>query len=124
MTKNGVKGFSRLVNATRFTFKGLLAAWNNEEAFRLEVLGLLCVLPLAIWLASSYLQFALLWGSGLVIVIVELINSAIEAVVDRIGEERHELSGRAKDMGSAAVFMALVLSAIIWIAILFDRFSN
>ncbi|WP_428242167.1 diacylglycerol kinase [Gynuella sp.] len=124
MTKRGTKGFSRLINATRFTFKGLIAAWKNEEAFRLEVLGLLCILPLAIWLASSYLQFALLWGSGLVVVIVELINSAIEAVVDRIGEERHELSGRAKDMGSAAVFLALILTAIIWIAVVFDRFSG
>ncbi|AJQ96743.1 diacylglycerol kinase [Gynuella sunshinyii] len=124
MTKNGTKGFSRLINATRFTFKGLIAAWKNEEAFRLEVLGLLCILPLAIWLASSYLQFALLLGSGLVVVIVELINSAIEAVVDRIGEERHELSGRAKDMGSAAVFLALILTAIIWIAVVFDRFSG
>ena len=113
------KGWRRLVNATGYSWAGLKAAWRNEEAFRQE--GLLCIVlaPLALWLGDSAVERVLLIGSLLLIVIVELLNSGIEAVVDRIGPERHELSGRAKDIGSAAVFMALLNAGVIWLLLLF-----
>ncbi|MFZ1827872.1 MAG: diacylglycerol kinase [Candidatus Competibacteraceae bacterium] len=112
------KGWRRLVNATGYSWAGLKAAWRNEEAFRQE--GLLCatLVPLALWLGDSAVERALLIGSLLLVVIVELLNSGIEAVVDRIGLERHELSGRAKDIGSAAVFVALLNAGLIWLLIL------
>jgi diacylglycerol kinase (ATP) len=112
------KGWRRLVNATGYSWAGLKAAWRNEEAFRQE--GLLCaaLVPLALWLGDSAVERALLMGSLLLVVIVELLNSGIEAAVDRISLERHELSGRAKDIGSAAVFVALLNAALIWLLIL------
>ena len=118
---NKATGLTRWIKALQYTAKGLHAAWRNEAAFRQESVGVLLTIPLAAWLARSYLEFALLIGSGLLVVIVELLNSAIEATVDRIGQEHHELSGRAKDMGSAAVFVALIVFAIIWIGVLMDR---
>lgn len=118
---NSATGITRWMNALHYTVKGLRAAWRNEEAFRQEIIGVLLTIPLAVWLARGYLEFALLVGTGMLVVIVELINSAIEAVVDRIGEEKHELSGRAKDMGSAAVFVALILSVLVWVGVLIDR---
>ena len=105
-------GWRRLVNATGYSWAGLKAAWRNEEAFRQE--SLLCALlaPLALWLGDSAVERALL------IVIVELLNSSLEATIDRIGPERHELSGRAKDIGSAAVFVALLNAALVWLLLL------
>ena len=113
-------GWRRLVNATGYSWAGLRAAWRNEEAFRQE--GLLCALlvPVALWLGDSPVERALLIGSLLLIVIVELLNTGIEAAIDRIGPERHELSGRAKDIGSAAVFMALLNAAVVWCLIVFS----
>lgn len=107
-------GWRRLVNATGYSWAGLKAAWRNEEAFRQE--GLLCAVltPLALWLGHSPVEQALLIGSLLLVVIVELLNTGIEAAVDRIGPERHELSGRAKDIGSAAVFVSLLNAAVVW----------
>jgi diacylglycerol kinase (ATP) len=112
-------GWRRLVNATGYSWAGLKAAWRNEEAFRQE--GLLCAVltPLALWLGNGAVEQALLIGSLLLIVIVELLNTGIEVAVDRIGQERHELSGRAKDIGSAAVFMAVLNAAVVWLLILF-----
>ena len=107
-------GWRRLVNATGYSWAGLKAAWHNEEAFRQEGLLCLALTPLALWLGHTATERALLLGSLLLIVIVELLNSGIEAVVDRIGPERHELSGRAKDIGSAAVFMAWLNAAVVW----------
>jgi diacylglycerol kinase (ATP) len=92
-----------------------------EEAFRLELLAIIVMLPLAIWLGQSAVEYALLIGSLLLVLIVELINSAIEAVVDRVGVEQHELSGRAKDIGSAAVMLAIINSTLIWVLLLFQR---
>ncbi len=112
------KGWRRLVNATGYSWAGLKAAWRNEEAFRQEALLCAALVPLALWLGEGAVEQALLIGSLLLVVIVELLNSGIEAVVDRIGQERHELSGRAKDIGSAAVFAALLNAAIIWLLIL------
>ncbi|CDI00882.1 Diacylglycerol kinase [Candidatus Competibacter denitrificans Run_A_D11] len=113
-------GWRRLINATGYSWAGLKAAWHNEEAFRQE--SLLCAVfaPLALWLGNTPVERALLIGSLLLVVIVELLNTGIEAAIDRIGPERHELSGRAKDIGSAAVFMALLNAAIVWLLIVFD----
>lgn len=112
------KGWRRLINATGYSWAGLKAAWRNEEAFRQEALLCATLVPLALWLGDGAVERALLIGSLLGVVVVELLNSGIEAVVDRIGQERHELSGRAKDIGSAAVFVALLNAAIVWLLIL------
>jgi diacylglycerol kinase (ATP) len=112
------QGWRRLINATGYSWAGLKAAWRNEEAFRQEALLCAMLVPLALWLGEGAVERALLIGSLLLVVIVELLNSGIEAVVDRIGQERHELSGRAKDIGSAAVFVALLNAAVVWLLIL------
>lgn len=110
----GRTGLDRIVHAAGYSWAGLKAAYIGESAFRQETW--LCVLatPLAFWLADGWVQAALLLGSLVLVLIVELLNSAIEAVVDRVSFERHELSKRAKDIGSAAVLMALLLAAGIW----------
>nr|WP_276560373.1 diacylglycerol kinase [Aeromonas salmonicida] len=94
--------------------KGLKSAWVNEAAFRQELMLILMLMPLAFWLGDSLNQILLLVAISWLVVIVEVLNSAIEAVVDRVGSEHHELSGRAKDLGSAAVFIALALNALVW----------
>ena len=100
--------------ATVWSVQGLRAAWLHESSFRLEVCLLVVLAPLAIWLGADGVERALLLGSCLLVLTVELLNSAIEAVVDRVSFERHELSKRAKDIASAAVLMALLLAAGIW----------
>lgn len=112
------RGLKRLINATVYSWQGLVSTFRHEEAFRLELLLCAVLAPLAYWLGTGGIERALLIGSLLLVLIVEVINSAIEATVNRIGSERHELSGRAKDMGSAAVFIALVNAAAIWWLIL------
>lgn len=107
-----------LCDASRCSLAGLKAAWRNELAFRQEVLALILIAPAALWLGKTGLERALLLGVWLLVLIVELINSSLEAVVDRIGLDAHELSGRAKDLGSAAVLCSLVLAAVVWINIL------
>jgi diacylglycerol kinase (ATP) len=119
MAGSGNTGITRWKKALGFTWLGLKATFKHEEAFRQEVLLLLVATPLAFWLGKSGLEIALLIASVLLLLIVELLNSAIEAVVDRFGGEIHELSGRAKDMGSAAVFIAMINTAVIWGFILF-----
>jgi len=109
---------TRLINATRFSWQGLMAAYKNEQAFRQEVLVFVIVVPLAFYLTDVPFERALLIASWMLVMIFELLNSAIEAVVDRFGEEHHELSGRAKDIGSAAVLVALLLSIVIWAGVL------
>jgi len=101
---------------------GLKTAWKNELAFRVEAMIIIIMIPLGIWLGRSAPERALLIASCLMILIIELLNSAIEAVVDRIGTEHHELSGRAKDMGSAAAFLAMLTAGIIWALIACERF--
>ena len=103
----GKKGLRRLINATGYSMKGLSAAYRNEAAFREEVL--LACLPAV--------ETVLLIGSVLLLMLVEILNSAIEAVVDRIGPELHPLSGRAKDLGSAAVFIAMIILGVTWLLI-------
>ena len=112
-------GFKRLINAFGFSMQGFKAAYKHEEAFRQEVLVLALAIPLGLWLGDTSVEIILLIGSVLLLLIVELINSAIEATVDRFGGEHHELSGRAKDMGSAAVLVTTVLAAMTWLLIIF-----
>ena len=109
--------------ATAYSLAGLGAAWRGEAAFRTECIALAIALPLAIWIAEDTWQFTAMIGSMLLVMIVEIINSAIEAAVDRIGTERHPLSGQAKDLGSAAVMLATILSLMIWGSVIFSRFA-
>ncbi len=111
-------------NAFIYTFAGIKSAWKNELAFRGEVVVAAIMFPLGIWLGRSGVERALLIASILLILLTELLNSALEAVVDRIGPERHELSKRAKDMGSAAVFISMVTAALVWIIIAWGRFTT
>jgi len=122
INKPGHRGLSHVIKALGYSVKGLTAALRHEEAFRLELIAGVVMVPLALWLGRSGIERALMVGSLLLVLIVELVNSAIEAVVDRVGVEHHQLSGRAKDIGSAAVFMALVNVAAVWGLILWDRF--
>ena len=112
------KFFSGLLNATRYSLAGLKAAWRHERAFRQEVGVLVVVAPAGLWLGRSGVERALLIGSWVLVLVVELVNSAIEAVVDRIGLDRHELAGKAKDLGSAGVFCAIMLAIAVWALVL------
>jgi len=119
MTKPGKTGLSRIIDATGYSWQGLKAAWKYEAAFRQELMLVAAGIPLAVYLADN--KFELLWLilPLFILVIAELINSAIEAVVDRISDEHHELSGRAKDIGSAIVFVSLVALVFIWFIVLY-----
>jgi diacylglycerol kinase (ATP) len=114
----------RIARASVYSLSGLRAAWRGEAAFRTECIALVLALPLAAWLASTLWHFVAMIGSMLLVLVVEILNSAIEATVDRIGPERHALSARAKDLGSAAVMVATALSLMIWIAVIVDRFTT
>lgn len=120
--KPGNTGIRRLFRATLFSWQGYSAAWKNEAAFRQELALVVVLVPVALWLGQTALERAALIGCLLIVLIVELLNSAIEAVVDRHGSEQHELSGRAKDMGSAAVLTSLVLMVTVWGLIAAARF--
>lgn len=122
MEKKTSKGFERIINAFRFTFKGIRSAWSNEEAFRQEALVLIPVIPAGLLIGETFFEKALLICVWLLVLVIELLNSAIESVVDRIGYEKHPLSGQAKDMGSAAVFIGISIAIIIWISIICERF--
>ena len=119
MAGSGQNEFTRIINATIFSWQGLRAAYRHEAAFRQEVRACAILVPLGLYLGDGGVEKALLVGSVILLPLVEILNSAIEAVVDRIGEERHELSGRAKDMGSAAVALAILLAAVTWLLVLF-----
>ncbi|SQI40884.1 Diacylglycerol kinase [Leminorella richardii] len=121
MNKVQEKGFVRIVKAAGYSRAGLVAAWKNEAAFRQECLLSIVGCAVALWLNVPAVEKILLMGSVILVVIVELLNSAIEAVVDRIGYEHHELSGRAKDIGSAAVLVSLILAAIVWGGLLLPK---
>lgn len=112
--KPGHTGWRHLISATDYSFKGLRAAFRHETAFRQELLVCALLLPLAWWVGQGPVEWILLGGSCLLVLIVELLNSAIENVVDRIGTEHHELSGRAKDISSAAVMLSLVVAGLTW----------
>ncbi len=121
--QKGRTGLHRLWHATRYSLHGLRAGWS-EKAFRQEALAALVLLPLSLWLGQSWVEVALLAGSVILLMVVELLNSGIEAAIDRIGPEWHALSKRAKDMGSAAVLLGLLLCAGIWLAALYQRFFH
>ena len=108
------RGPGRILKAAKWSWQGLRAAWLHESSFRLEVWLLLLAVPLALWLGDSGLERALMIGSCLLVLAAELLNSAIEAVIERYGPEHHELAGRAKDMGSAAVFVLMMNVLVCW----------
>jgi len=118
-TEPGNTGVRRLIRATVYSWQGLVATFRNETAFRQEVALSFLLLPLAMWLGQTGLERAVLIAAWLLVLLFELLNSAIEAVVDRIGSEQHELSGRAKDIGSAAVLVALLNAGAVWLLVLF-----
>jgi diacylglycerol kinase (ATP) len=123
MGKPGNTGLRRIVNATGFSFAGLRAAWRDEAAFRQELLLCVVLVPTAVWLGQTAVERALLIGSCLLVLVVELLNTSIENVVDRVGAEPHRLSGQAKDLGSAAVLVSLILVLVTWSLIAFSRFG-
>ena len=123
MAKPGKTGFARIFDAFFYSMKGFKAVWKHEAAFRQEALLAAILIPLAFFTATSAVELVLLIASVLWVIMAELANSAVEAVVDRTGSERHELSGRAKDIGSALVFVSLVLLAVVWMIIIANRFN-
>ena len=116
-------GLSRIFHAGGYSLQGLQAGWG-ETAFRQEALVAMALVPAAFWLGRSWVETALLAGSVLIVMIVELLNTAVETAIDRIGPEWHALSKRAKDMGSAAVLLSLLMCAGIWLAALYGQFFN
>jgi diacylglycerol kinase (ATP) len=114
----GNVGLRRLINAAGFSWKGLCAAFRFEAAFRQELFASMVIVPLALWLGDTGLERAILLAVWVLVLVTELLNSGIEAVVDRISDERHELAGRAKDLGSAAVLLALINAAVVWALVL------
>lgn len=119
MAKKSGSGFNRLMNAFGWSMAGFKAAVQHEKAFQQELI-LCCILaPVGVWFGENGVERALLLGALLLVLAVEMLNSAIEAVVDRIGEEHHLLAGRAKDMGSAAVLISLLNALLVWVFILF-----
>ena len=115
------RGLKRLIHAFGYSMAGFRACFRHEEAFRQEAFASLVTVPLGLWLGSDGIERALLVGSWLIVPIVELLNSAVEANVDRVGLEHHELSARAKDIASAAVFLSLAFAAIVWALVLLPR---
>lgn len=116
------KGLTRLWHAAGYSLAGLRAGWS-ETAFRQEAIAAIVLVPLAAWMAQTWVEFTLLAGSVVMLMVVELLNTGIEAAIDRIGPEWHPLSKRAKDMGSAAVLLTVLITATIWILALAQRFS-
>lgn len=120
----GRTGLDRVLRATGYSMAGLSTAYRGESAFRQEFWLAVVMLPLAFWLGRSWVEVALLAGSVLIVLIVELLNSGIEAAIDRVSFEIHDLSKRAKDVASAAVFLSLVLCAGVWAGALWHRFAG
>jgi diacylglycerol kinase (ATP) len=114
-------GLTRIIKAAGYSWKGLKAAWINEAAFRQEGVSAVIAIAIACWLDVDPITRILLIGSVVLVMIVEILNSAIEALVDRVGTDYHELSGRAKDMGSAAVLISIILAVITWVTLLWSH---
>lgn len=119
----GRTGLDRVVRATGHSMHGLRLAYREENAFQQEVWLAVLMLPMAFWLGRSWVEVALLAGSVWLVLIVELLNSGIESAIDRVSFELHELSRRAKDLASAAVFLSLLMCGAIWAAALWQRFA-
>lgn len=120
---NQATGLTRIIKAAGYSRQGFIAAWQNEAAFRQETLAAVLAIILAVWLDVGAIARILLVGSVILVMIVELLNSAIEALVDRVGTEHHVLSGRAKDIGSAAVTLAIILALFVWGSVLWQHFA-
>jgi len=121
MDRNKPRGYDRLVRASGASLRGLAAAWREESAFRQELALVVVAAPRGLGLGRNGVERALLVAPLLVLLVAELLNSGIEAAIDRIGPERHELAGMAKDCGSAAVLLALVLCGACWLLVLLDH---
>ncbi len=124
MGNSGTTGLRRVWNALFYSFAGFRSAWQNEAAFRQECVLAIILLPAAFWVGENAVQYALLAGTVLLVLITELLNSAVEAVVDRIGSEHHKLSGQAKDMGSAAVLLSLLMTGLVWAVIAWENYGS
>ena len=120
----GRTGLDRLVRATGYSIEGLVAAYRGESAFRQEFWLAVVLLPLALWVGGSWVETALLMGTVLLVLIVELLNSGIEAAIDRVSFELHDLSKRSKDFASAAVLLSLLLCGGVWLTALWHRFAR
>lgn len=118
MANSGATGFTRLTNAVRNSWRGVVDCYVYEEAFRQEIWSAAVLIPLGLWLGEDGVERALLVGAVLLVLVVELLNSGIEAVTDLVSEEHHELAGRAKDMGSAAVSASLLIWLTVWVLVL------
>lgn len=114
--------FRHILNAFIWSAAGIRAAWKHELAFRAQIAVIAAIIPLGIWLGETAIQWALLFGACTGVLITELLNSAIEAIVDRIGLEHNELSGRAKDLGSAAAFFSMATAVVVWGLVAYHRF--
>ncbi len=114
----------RILQTLLNSYRGLSAVWKTEEAFRIELIGLLLLTPIALLVANDYVQLILLLGSITLVLIVELLNTCVEIVVDRISLDFHDLSGRAKDVGSAAVLVSLVLAGGVWALVLAHNYAS
>jgi len=121
--KPGNTGITRIIKAFGFSMKGFRAAWKHEAAFRQELMLTVVLAPLAFVISETTTQLVLLLLTLFVVLITEILNSAVEAVVDRVSDEQHKLAGRAKDMGSAAVFLSLTMTAVIWGLVIFERYA-
>jgi diacylglycerol kinase (ATP) len=117
----GKTGLQRLINATRYSLDGLVAAARHEDAFRQELMLAAVLVPLGLWLGNDGVERALMVGSVLMVLVVELLNSAVEATVDRVSLEDHRLAKRAKDIGSAAVMVSLLTVGAVWLLVLLPR---
>ena len=116
--------FRHIKNAVIYSWAGLKAAWDNEMAFRTEVIVIALIMPIGIWIGETAVQWALLIGSSMLVLITELLNSAVENVVDRIGREHHLLSKQAKDLGSAAAAVSMLTAVVVWGLIAYERFLH
>lgn len=121
--KEGNTGFTHLVNATRFSLNGLIEACRRESAFRQELALLAVLIVPGWWIAKDWFEFVMLMAVASLVLVVELLNSAVEAAIDRVGTDHHEMSGLAKDFGSAAVMITLLITAAVWLACLVQRLS-
>ncbi|MEA3404756.1 MAG: diacylglycerol kinase [Pseudomonadota bacterium] len=121
--KPGHRGLVRIVKAAGYSWQGITACYKNEAAFRQELLLLVILTPVAMWLSYNAVEFILLIGSVVLLLVVELLNTAVEMVVDRHGEEWHELSKLAKDMGSAAVFVMMGLVILVWVTLIISHLN-
>ena len=116
--------FRHIQNALIYSWDGFKAAWDNEKSFRTEVIVIALMIPVGIWIGETAVQWAMLIGSSLLVLITELLNSAVEKVVDRISMEQHTLSKQAKDLGSAAAAVSMLTAVIVWALIAYERFTH